>query len=80
MTQLTQKAIAELPDRLSSLPPDQQEAVARFLLEGNLKKLVGQTDEVPLSRRPGIYGSAQGKIWMADGFDEPLADLEPYMF
>ena len=30
-------------------------------------------------KRPLKRGSAKGKVWMSDDFDEPLADFKEYM-
>ena len=30
-------------------------------------------------RRPRQLGLSEGKIWMADDFDEPLSDFDEYM-
>lgn len=30
-------------------------------------------------RRPAKAGSAKGRVWMSNGFDEPLEDFKEYM-
>ncbi len=43
---------------------------------GRAVKLVPTPTKLTKPRKPG---SARGKIWMADDFDEPLDDFAPYM-
>lgn len=43
---------------------------------GRAVKLVPTPAKLTKPRKPG---SARGKIWMADDFDEPLDDFAPYM-
>ena len=79
MTHLMKKAIDRLPDRLSALPEDKQDAIARFLLEGDLQQLATQAEEGPPAASLRHLRKYTGEIWMADDFDEPLEDFEPYM-
>ena len=46
--------------------------------EGRKVKLV-LVEKARIPRKPRKPGSAKGKIWMADDFDEPLDDFAEYM-
>jgi prevent-host-death family protein len=57
------------------------------LLEKAIKgeEIIITKDEQPIvkimpikSKRPLKFGSAKGKIWMSDHFDEPLEEFEEY--
>ena len=48
------------------------------------EEIVITKDERPVAKispikRPLKRGSAKGKVWMSDDFDEPLEDFQEYM-
>lgn len=45
--------------------------------DGKAFKLV-PSEAAPKKKR-GLIGSAKGRIWMSDDFDEPLEDFDEYM-
>jgi len=42
-------------------------------------KPIAKISPIPPVLRPLKRGSAKGKVWMADNFDEPLEDFKEYM-
>ncbi len=44
-----------------------------------IKAIVTQSQEKPEARKQRVFGSAKGKIKMADDFDAPLDDFKDYM-
>ena len=58
---------------------DMTTAINMFLRQAIEKKTL-PFDIVPIPEgRAVTFGSMNGKIWMADDFDEPLEDFKEYM-
>jgi antitoxin (DNA-binding transcriptional repressor) of toxin-antitoxin stability system len=71
---MTQLDISQAKHNLSSL--------LDLAIKG--EEIVITQDEQPVAKispikKPLKRGSAKGKVWMSDDFDEPLADFNEYM-
>lgn len=76
---MTVVPVKDAKDRLDELlaasAKGEEVVIARE--DGSAFKLV--PTESPPKKKRGLIGSAKGKVWMADDFDEPLEDFKEYM-
>lgn len=60
-----------LSKKISLLPEDKIQQLNKYV-----EKLL---QEAKISKPKAKFGSAKGKLWMAEDFDEPLEDFKDYM-
>lgn len=66
----------ELTRKIALLPPQKRAALNDYI--DTLLRSIETT--TPSTNPPkAIFGSAKGKLWMADDFDAPLEDFKEYM-
>lgn len=67
---------AELTKKIERLPSQKRAELNNYL--DALLKSVEQSGR-KANPKKAIFGSAKGKLWMAEDFDAPLGDFKDYM-
>ena len=70
---------ADLFVKIESLPENLRKLVAEYVEYLSWRKDAPVGDDHGPKKMTPIPGLLKGKIWIADDFDEPLADMRPYM-
>ncbi|MFD2784350.1 type II toxin-antitoxin system VapB family antitoxin [Hymenobacter rubripertinctus] len=72
----------DLHHTIDQLPPELQRLVADYVaylrFQQTQTKPAGPSPEQIRQAREAGFGELKGKIWMADDFNEPLADFADY--
>lgn len=68
-------------EKLEQLPESLQTEVLHYIefLSDRYVKTAAASSIEPSPKRGGL-GCLKGQIWMSDDFDEPLEDLQEYMY